>query len=43
MHSDLWTNTHHIDPTRLEDLDYMAAFTNLACNVGNYILPAQEV
>jgi UPF0489 domain len=43
MHSDLWTNPHRIDPNRVCDLEYMAAFTNLACNVGNYILPAQEV
>jgi hypothetical protein len=43
MHSDLWSNPHRIDPNRVSDLGYMAAFTNLACNVGNYILPAQEV
>ena len=43
MHSDLWTNPQRIDPSRVSDLGYIADFTNLACNVGNYILPAQEV
>ena len=41
MHSDLWTNPHRINPSRVSDLGYIADFTNLACNVGNYILPAQ--
>ena len=42
MHSDLWPNEHTIDPTKLRDLSYMASFTNLACNVGNYIVPAVQ-
>lgn len=40
-HSDLWANEHTLDLDRaLEDDDYAWQFTNLECNVGNYIRPA---
>lgn len=40
-HSDLWANEHTLDLDRaLEDDDYTWSFTNLECNVGNYIRPA---
>lgn len=40
-HSDLWDNTHDFDRDRaITDESYAWEFTNLKCNVGNYIQPA---
>lgn len=40
-HSDLWHNEHHLDLEKaLSDEEYAWEFTNLSCNVGNYIAPA---
>jgi UPF0489 domain len=40
-HSDLWGNEHHLDLERaIQDEQYAWDFTNLSCNVGNYIQPA---
>ena len=42
-HSDLWPNNHTLDLERaLEDEEYAWQFTNLECNVGNYIVPAKS-
>ena len=42
-HSDLWNNDNHLDLERaIVDPKYAYEFTNLSCNVGNYILPAIE-
>jgi len=42
-HSDLWDNIHILDKEKaLKEEQYAWEFTNLACNVGNYILPAIE-
>lgn len=42
-HSDLWSNKHSLDLERaLSDEQYAWDFTNLSCNVGNYIIPARE-
>ena len=42
-HSDLWNNTHTLDLTKsIQDEQYAWDFTNLSCNVGNYIVPALE-
>jgi UPF0489 domain len=42
-HSDLWSNEHHLDLERsIQDEEYAWDFTNLSCNVGNYIVPAIE-
>ena len=42
-HSDLWNNDNHIDLKRsIQDGQYAWDFTNLSCNVGNYIVPALE-
>ncbi len=40
-HSDLWDNEHDLDLERaISDEAYSWDFTNLSCNVGNYIQPA---
>jgi hypothetical protein len=40
-HSDLWHNEYNLDLERaLQDEQYAWEFTNLSCNVGNYINPA---
>ncbi len=40
-HSDLWNNIYHLDLEKaLKDEKYVWDFTNLSCNVGNYIIPA---
>ncbi len=40
-HSDLWHNDHTLDLEKsLSDEAYAWEFTNLSCNVGNYIAPA---
>ncbi len=42
-HSDLWANEHKLDLEKaIADEQYAWDFTNLSCNVGNYILPAIE-
>jgi UPF0489 domain len=42
-HSDLWANEYHLDLERsIQDEVYAWDFTNLSCNVGNYIVPALE-
>lgn len=42
-HSDLWHNEHVLDLGKaLENEPYTWEFTNLSCNVGNYIEPALE-
>ena len=42
-HSDLWDNENEFNLEKaIEDPEYAWAFTNLSCNVGNYILPAIE-
>lgn len=42
-HSDLWENPNTLDLDRaLQDEQYAGDFTNLSCNVGNYIQPAIE-
>jgi UPF0489 domain len=42
-HSDLWSNDNHLDLTKsIQDEQYVWNFTNLSCNVGNYIVPAIE-
>lgn len=42
-HSDLWDNKNILNlETAIADPDYAWNFTNLSCNVGNYILPAIE-
>ena len=40
-HSDLWHNDYDLDLEKaLSDETYAWEFTNLSCNVGNYIAPA---
>lgn len=40
-HSDLWDNPNELDLQKaIEDSEYAWRFTNLECNVGNYIQPA---
>jgi UPF0489 domain len=40
-HSDLWSNENKLDLEKaITDEQYAWEFTNLSCNVGNYILPA---
>jgi hypothetical protein len=40
-HSDLWENDYELDLEKAkQNPDYAWDFTNLSCNVGNYILPA---
>lgn len=40
-HSDLWDNPNELDLKKAtEDTEYAWRFTNLDCNVGNYIQPA---
>ena len=42
-HSDLWDNESILDLDRaIQDEQYAWQYTNLSCNVGNYILPAIE-
>ncbi|MBC7498579.1 UPF0489 family protein [Candidatus Gracilibacteria bacterium] len=42
-HSDLWNNDNHLDLEKaITNPEYAWDFTNLSCNVGNYILPAIE-
>lgn len=42
-HSDLWDNENELDLEQaIQDIEYAWDFTNLSCNVGNYILPAIE-
>jgi hypothetical protein len=42
-HSDLWHNEKDLDLKKaLQDEEYAWQFTNLSCNVGNYIVPALE-
>ena len=42
-HSDLWNNDNHLNLERaIADSEYSYEFTNLSCNVGNYILPTIE-
>lgn len=42
-HSDLWDNPHSLDKERaIRDSEYAWEFTNMLCNVGNYIVPAQK-
>lgn len=42
-HSDLWANEYSLDLERaLKDEEYAWQFTNLSCNVGNYIVPAKS-
>lgn len=42
-HSDLWENPNKLDVSKaLQDEQYAVDFTNLSCNVGNYIQPALE-
>lgn len=42
-HSDLWDNDNHLDLEKaITNPEYSYEFTNLSCNVGNYILPAIE-
>ncbi len=40
-HSDLWENKNDFNLDRTKaDLEYSWEFTNMQCNVGNYIVPA---
>lgn len=40
-HSDLWENPNILNREHaLQDMRYAWEFTNLSCNVGNYIVPA---
>jgi hypothetical protein len=42
-HSDLWDNENEFNLKQaLQDPEYTWNFTNLTCNVGNYIIPAIE-
>ncbi len=42
-HSDLWDNENELNLEKsIENPEYAWEFTNLSCNVGNYILPAIE-
>lgn len=42
-HSDLWENSNELILERaLDDEKYQWDFTNLSCNVGNYIIPAMR-
>ena len=42
-HSDLWSNENILDREKaINDERYAWEFTNLSCNVGNYILPVIE-
>ncbi len=40
-HSDLWDNENQLNLEQaIQNMEYAWDFTNLSCNVGNYILPA---